>query len=428
MKIKRRQFNYLLAGTSIAALLPFNSYAEKYTGPVNWAGVSFLLPFNQIETLMPITKAASELQSDIDNATFFNSYLNQSLREKPISDLNLKLEGFAENAKLALTYGFSAEFDFGEFKDNEINKSAYLMYSFGQSLLYNVYDRVIISSVPVRAISTNLISNEEVQKYSNIKSELMKRAFYNSSAPERTMLEQFRVMVKKQSFKKKEWVGKKPKVVNISLPDNSDNLFNNFGLTKDQFLDFIGQASTFAFSYKLESPILPFMMNAALTSTTISRFDFATKLYNKIDVKLPQADFEIKIFHQGWEFAEESYQENAKSLLKINLGMAIEIEIFDTFNEKIIYNQFFFAEKTYIENKNKVMRSDAAVVCELTEAILERAFLSIKDKIYRKKLIQGDSVQSKFSSAIFQLDTDKPEEVEKQSEFVLKELPQVDSF
>ena len=256
----------------------------------------------------------------------------------------------------------------------------------------------------------------------------MKRAFYNSSAPERTMLEQFRIMVKKQSFKKKEWVGKKPRVVNISLPDNSDNLFNNFGLTKDQFLDFIGQASTFAFSYKLESPILPFMMNAALTSTTISRFDFATKLYNKIDVKLPQADFEIKIFHQGWEFAEESYQENAKSLLKINLGMAIEIEIFDTFNEKVIYNQFFFAEKTYIENKNKVMICDAAVVCELTEAILERAFLSIRDKNYRKKLIQGDSVQSKFSSAIFQLDTDKPEEVEKQFEFVLKELPQVDSL
>ena len=73
----------------------------------------------------------------------------------------LRLEGFAENATLAFTYGFSAEFDFGEFKDNEVNKTAYLMYSFGQSLLYNVYDRVIISSVPVRAISTNLISEKE---------------------------------------------------------------------------------------------------------------------------------------------------------------------------------------------------------------------------------------------------------------------------
>jgi len=170
------------------------------------------------------------------------------------------------------------------------------------------------------------------------------------------------------------------------------------------------------------------MMNSALTKTVISRFDFATKLYNKIDVKLPDADFEIKIYHQGWEFAAESYQENAKSLLKINLGMAIEIQIYDTFNEKEIYNQFFFAEKTYIENKNKVMRSDAANVCELTEAILERAFLSIKDKNYRKKIIDGDSFRSKASSVIFQLDTDKPEEVIKQSELVLKELPQADSF
>ena len=119
---------------------------------------------------------------------------------------------------------------------------------------------------------------------------------------------------------------------------------------------------------------------------------------------------------------------DAKSLLKVSLGMAIEIEIFDTFNEKIIYNQYFFAEKTYIENKNKVMRSDAANVCELTEAILERAFLSVKDSSYRNKIIQGDTTQSKYTSAIFQLDTDKPEEVKKQSELVLKELPQVDTF
>ena len=428
MKIKRREFNNILAGTAISALIPHNSYGDNYRGPVNWAGISFLLPNFEIENLMPITKIASEYKSDLDNASFFNSYLNKSLKEDPISDINLKLEGFAENAKLALTYGFSAEFDFGEFKDNEVNKTAYLMYSFGQSLLYNVYDRVIISSVPIRAISTNLISYDEEKKFTNMKAELMKRAFYNSLKPQTTMLEQFRIMVGKQSFKKKEWTGKKPRVVIVNLPEDSDNLFVNFGLTQKQFLNFLGQSATFAFGYKLESPILPFMMNAALTKTTISRFDFATKLYNKIDVKLPQADFEIKVFHQGWEFVEESYQKNAKSLLKISLGMAIEIEIFDTFNEKTIYSQFFFAEKTYIENSNKVMRSDASNVCELTEAILERAFLSIKDKNYRNKIIQGDNMESQFTSAIFQLDTDKPEEVEKQSAAVLKELPQVDSF
>lgn len=428
MKIHRRFFNSLLASSSIALILPINSFADNYTGPVNWAGVSFLLPFNQIETLMPITKAASEENSDIDNASYFNSYLNKSLREKPISNINLKIEGFAENAKLALTYGFSAEFDFGTFIDDEVNKKAYLMYSFGHSLLYNVYDRVIVSSVPVRAIATNLISFEEEKKFSNMKSELIKRAFYNSSKPETTMLEQFRIMLNKQSFKKKNWEGKKPRVVKVTFPDDNDNLFINFGITKNQFLEFLGQASTFAFGYKLECPILPFMMNAALTNTTISRFDFATKLYNKIDLKLPNPDFEIKIYHQGWEFAEESYQKNAKSLLKVSLGMAIEIEIFDTFEEKVIYNQYFFAERTYIENKNKVMRSDAANVCELTEGILERAFMSIKNKEYRNKIIKGDSIQSQYSSAIFQIDTNNPNEVTNQSELVLKQLPQLTDF
>ena len=69
-----------------------------------------------------------------------------------------------------------------------------------------------------------------------------------------------------------------------------------------------------------------------------------------------------------------------------------------------------------------------ANVCELTEAILERAFLSVKDSSYRNKIIQGDTVQSKYTSAIFQLDTDKPEEVKKQSELVLNALPQINSF
>ena len=41
------------------------------------------------------------------------------------------------------------------------------MYSFGQSILYNPKSRIIISSVPVRAISTYLISFGE-QKNSTI--------------------------------------------------------------------------------------------------------------------------------------------------------------------------------------------------------------------------------------------------------------------
>ena len=203
MKIKRRQFNELLAGTSLISMFPFNSFADNYTGPVNWAGTSFLVPFNEIKTLMPITKSASEISSDTDNASFFNSSLNKYLKEKPLTGINLKLKGFAENAKLALTYGFAAEFDFGEFKDTELQKTAYLTYSFGQCLLYDVYARIIVSSVPVRAISTHLISYEEEKKYSNIKAELMKRAFYNKTTPEETMVDQFRLMVQKQSFKKK---------------------------------------------------------------------------------------------------------------------------------------------------------------------------------------------------------------------------------
>ena len=108
--------------------------------------------------------------------------------------------------------------------------------------------------------------------------------------------------------------------------------------------------------------------------------------------------------------------------------MALEIKIYNTFDKKIIYNQYFFGETKYEANKNGKMRSNASKVCELTEAILEKAFFSIKDKDYRNKIIEGDAFGSSLKSTFIQLDTDNPEEVNKQSELVLKELPQVDEF
>ena len=72
------------------------------------------------------------------------------------------------------------------------------------------------------------------------------------------------------------------------------------------------------------------------------------------------------------------------------------------------------------------MRSDAANVCELTEAVLEEHFLVLKIK-HRNKIISGDEIQSQYTSAIFQLDTDKPES-EQTIELVLSVLPQADTF
>ena len=39
-----------------------------------------------------------------------------------------------------------------------------------------------------------------------------------------------------------------------------------------------------------------------------------------------------------------------------------------------------------------------------------------------------EKLQSQYTSALFQLDTDNPEEVDKQSEFVLNQLPKIDTF
>ena len=125
------------------------------------------------------------------------------------------------------------------------------------------------------------------------------------------------------------------------------------------------------------------------------------------------------------EFVEEPLQENAKNVLNVQLGMGIQLKVIDTFEEEEIYNQSFFASKQYLENNDKVMRSDAATVCELTEALLERIFQSVIDEDYRMNLIKGDQVESGLYSAFFQLDNENTDEVISQSKNIVNSLPRV---
>ena len=251
----------------------------------------------------------------------------------------------------------------------------------------------------------------------------MRRSFYNSKTPDATIVNQFRKMIGNQSFVSKNWDGRKPKITNVKVPDE-ENLYLNFGLTKGKFEEFIGQSASFAFGYKLNSPIIPFFKTKGLGVTTIMRFNEATKLYQKIAAKLPEPDLKIDVIHQGWEFVEEPLQENVKNVLNVQLGMGIQIKVFDTFEEKEIYNQYFFASKQYIENKDNTMRSDAASVCELTEALLERIFMSIANRNYRQKMLSGDQIESELYSAFFQIDNKNTDEVNKQSDELLKAIPQ----
>ena len=102
--------------------------------------------------------------------------------------------------------------------------------------------------------------------------------------------------------------------------------------------------------------------------------------------------------------------------------MGVQLKVIDTFEEEEIYNQSFFASKQYLENNDKVMRSDAATVCELTEA-LQKEFFKCLDDNYRIKLLKGDQVESSLYSAFFQLDNENIDEVISQSKKIVKSLP-----
>ena len=109
MEVNRRDFNKIILSTTALVVIPKNIFAAPYSRPINWAGTSFLVAFSRIEVVMPITKGAFDMPSEIiAGATFFNASLYNSLEKKPIIK-NLVLDGFDKEAKLSLTLAFSAE-------------------------------------------------------------------------------------------------------------------------------------------------------------------------------------------------------------------------------------------------------------------------------------------------------------------------------
>ena len=134
--------------------------------------------------------------------------------------------------------------------------------------MYNPKSRIIVSSYPVRHIA-HVVKKDEIKNFENIKVELMKRAFHNQETPNQTYIQQFRNMLQKQSFTKKEWLGRKPKVTDIIQYLTDPNLYKNFGLPPEKFKEFVGQVTTFAFGYKLNSPIIPYIKTKGLGVTTI---------------------------------------------------------------------------------------------------------------------------------------------------------------
>ena len=384
MSMNRRKFNKLILSTSALTLIPKHIYAVPYNRPINWAGTSFLVPFSRIKVVMPIIKKAFEVPSEImQGTTFFNASLYKSMEKKPIIK-NLVLDGFNKDAKLALTLGFASEFDFGGFDDLKKGKYFYLIRSFAHSILYNPEERLVVSSVPVRAKISG--KGDIALRKESWKSEVMKESFYNDKRPEITILEQFRIMTSKISLTNK-WRGKAPRVTSVTFSNNNKKLFNdNFKLKFEDFIEFLGQSCTAAFSYKLNLPIIPYSVTES-AAATISVFNDTEKMFQEIETALPNTEISIRLQHKGWMFKEKPL---TPPMQQVTLYIGLKIEIFDVGFDQKLFSQTFTARNRGVEDIERTTRSDAGAVCTLTEGLIERAFKSIVDSQYRKKIAKGD--------------------------------------
>ncbi len=426
MKINRRNFNSFLLATTSLTIAPSYIIAAPYNGPINWAGTSFLLPFNRIKVVMPITKKASELTIENSAQTFFNASLMSSLEERPIIE-NLDLDGLSgskqDEAKLALTLSFASEFDFGGFKDTKKGTYNYFMRVFAHTILYNPGTRNIVASVPVRARIGGAILLSDMRE--EWKTEVMKFSFYNEENPEKTILDQFRIMTSQLSLTNR-WKGRAPRVTSVTFPEKKKKLFNeNLKLNYDDFLEFLGHSCTAAFSYTLNQPIIPFSITES-AGAVISVFKENTKMFQELETDLPKTDIKINLHHKGWKFKEKPL---THPILQITLYIGLKLQIIDVFADKpTIYTQHFSAQKRFIETIDGSLRSDANEVCYLTEALLERAFLSIIDEKYRKKIAKGeiikesDAVSFRFKLNISKKDPDYLNKTIKQSKTTIDAL------
>ena len=430
MQINRRQFNKFILSTSALTLIPNNLLATPYNGVINWGGITFLLPYDQIKDLTPIVEAASKLPSKSNSEiSHFIYSINDSLVKKPVIK-KLNVNQNAPDAKLALTLAFAGEFNFGKFVDAEENATAYLMRTYSHCILYNPLARIVVSSVPIRAKIANLVKNKDIkQEKMGTEVELMKSAFYNDNTPQNTIVEQFRIMLSKLSITN-EWRGRAPRVTSVTFSKKKEHLFmQNFGLSKDVFIDFIGQATTSAFVYKLNNPIIPYNKTNAMESTSIlSAFNNSTKLYEKLEIRFPKPETEIKIHYKGWKFKEKPL---TPPMQQVTLIIGFKIQIIDEFAELINNRasvQNFSARKVYMENKDGTMRSDASEVAELTEGLLERAFKSIADRQYRERIMRGDivkigpGVSARFKQYTKKSDPDYIKKAHQQSDDVVSVL------
>ncbi len=383
MFINRRKFNKFVISSSFLSLLPKKILAASYSGPINWAATSFLVANNKIKIVMPIIKGAFDIRGK--KMTFFNQELYRSLQENPIIE-NLSLTGYEDDAKLALTLSFAAEFDFGGFDDEEKGAHFYIMRTFAYSILYNPIDRIIVATVPIRLKMLGRIN--KIDMIAGWKSEVLKEAFYNNKTPKKTMLEQFRIMTSKMSLSNK-WEGTAARVTSVTISDKYKKSFDALQnkerskIKYDDFINFLGLSSTTSFAYNLNLPIIPFSATQS-EGAVMTVFDDTDEI--EIEAPFPPTEFAIKVQLKGWKFKEKIL---THPMVQITLLIVVKLEIEDLGYKKKLYSQQFSARRRFVKNVSGRLRSDVSEISILYEKLMDQAYKSIVDEDHRKKMATG---------------------------------------
>ena len=129
-------------------------------------------------------------------------------------------------------------------------------------------------------------------------------------------------------------------------------------------------------------PIIPYSVTES-AAATISVFNDTEKMFQEVETALPNTEISIRLHHKGWMFKEKPL---TPPMQQVTLFIGLKIEIFDVGFDQKLFSQTFTARNRGVEDMEGTTRSDAGAVCTLTEGLIERAFKSIVDDQYRKKM------------------------------------------
>ena len=337
----------------------------------------------------------------------------QSTNADRLADFALVLAAVSEITVLDATW-----FDESRGKTIDMKTVRLICYAF----LFNIETLSMVGSYPVKVFANNAaIDSRNKISLEELYFKLLTSGGEDLSGENATISSYFTEKLINYPFTEKI-TGPRCKIEKVVGSDYFNESCKSIGKDPISIKNFLGHTATMYFGDVFKANTYPFIAEG-----DAYRRDIAMKIADEDRVLnlTPENDpnFTIEPSILGWDITKFDVPgDNDK--ISITIEAPIIVSMFDRFAGKseLIYEQFLIASVEYGSFKSESLSRDPfSYLALMYERMLEACFVSIKDKNYRKQLIEGISTDDGNLLTYMQLYTETKDEIkaaEQQSERV----------